>query len=320
MFNDYVNNATTSLTLIRSVKRLQFPTLVICPRKADAVHLKSLIKDVQQALPEADTDTAQNLLRFAIAGFGFANFEKDLQRWSNETIANLTYLYKEWKGSRTDKEMFLLIFEHFGYTCEEIFLSCQQYSRDLNCCELFEFTYVMLRSRCLRLKTLYQEDVDETAKLTVWLRKVPSSLSLRKYQDRYPEIPSCEPATTVANYETAVLTPTTTYRCLPACVRDEVIIQMYASESMYGSKDSRAYMLDASYNELQYELYKETLRTSLPGFVSQVGGQGGLFLGASITTFVQLAVSFVQFLSRRCRRTMQDSQVKVTSYRTLGVC
>lgn len=71
---------------------------------------------------------------------------------------------------------------------------------------------------------------------------------------------------------------------------------------------------------LQYELYKETLRTSLPGFVSQVGGQGGLFLGASITTFVQLAVSFVQFLSRRCRRTMQDSQVKVTSYRTLGVC
>lgn len=102
--------------------------------------------------------------------------------------------------------MFHLIFEHYGYTCEEVkifllpqciqfgstdcllwllifkvFYQCYQSGVVLNCCDFFYFTYVMLRARCLRLGTVFQNDNEEVAKLSISFRNIPSPLCSKTF-------------------------------------------------------------------------------------------------------------------------------------------
>ena len=53
-----------------------------------------------------------------------------------------------------------------------------------------------------------------------------------------------------------------------------------------------SFSIEISFNELEYEQYNEVRPTSLAGFISELGGQSGLFLGISIITFVQVPFLF----------------------------
>lgn len=47
------------------------------------------------------------------------------------------------------------------------------------------------------------------------------------------------------------------------------------------------FRIDAYYSELEVEQYEEHRRTSIPGFVSELGGQSNLILGLSVISALQ---------------------------------
>ncbi|KIH59979.1 hypothetical protein ANCDUO_09778 [Ancylostoma duodenale] len=58
-----------------------------------------------------------------------------------------------------------------------MFHLCYAGSRDLDCCKVFEPTFVMMRGRCFRLiDSYYQTDVDETDRLSVFFNRVQGPL------------------------------------------------------------------------------------------------------------------------------------------------
>ncbi|KAK6057682.1 hypothetical protein COOONC_04762 [Cooperia oncophora] len=61
------------------------------------------------------------------------------------------------------------------------------------------------------------------------------------------------------------------------------------------------FRLEASFNELQYEYYAEIRLTTVPRFISELGGQSGLFVGCSIMTFVQLLLGISMFIYKQLK-------------------
>lgn len=57
-----------------------------------------------------------------------------------------------------------------------MFVNCKLGDRNISCCDVFEPAYVMTRGRCLRLKSVYQEDPDFHGWLVVTLKLLPSRL------------------------------------------------------------------------------------------------------------------------------------------------
>lgn len=47
------------------------------------------------------------------------------------------------------------------------------------------------------------------------------------------------------------------------------------------------FRIDAYYSDLEVEKYEELVTTTVPGFVSELGGQSNLILGFSIITAIQ---------------------------------
>lgn len=77
--------------------------------------------------------------------------------------------------------------------------------------------------------------------------------------------------------------------------------------------DEAPFMLQMTFWDLQSEEYREVVTTSLPGFISEIGGQYGLWLGITSTGIIQLAFSICyglcycsghwrSILDRVCRR------------------
>ncbi|KAI6201972.1 Na+ channel, amiloride-sensitive family-containing protein [Aphelenchoides besseyi] len=103
----------------------------------------------------------------------------------------------------------------------------------------------------------------------------------------------CDPFAIVKDYyniiEVVHAGSVTAKECLPGCQRWEYQVslqQSMALDSFVGYK----FNLEASFYDLQYEHVKEVPTTSLPGFMSQIGGQFGFFLGLSIITMLQIVI------------------------------
>ncbi|KAK6748832.1 hypothetical protein RB195_001451 [Necator americanus] len=150
---------------------------------------------MKSRVQNVDDGVAYDIIRFLIAGSGIDNV--DVDRWSEEYRVMLDDLYKVWRGRRTQQEMFDFVFNENGYTCNEMFQSCYAGSQNLECCEVFETTFVMMRGRCFRLiNNYYQTDVDETDKLTLYFNRIQGRLlgnntrpQLVMYiSDHHPEI------------------------------------------------------------------------------------------------------------------------------------
>ncbi|VDN32995.1 unnamed protein product [Gongylonema pulchrum] len=101
-------------------------------------------------------------------------------------------------------------------------------------------------------------------------------------------------------------------QCQPACSRSDLVMQKYGSPILKTPNDPTKFLIEASYFELQYELYEEVVRTTLPGFISQIGGQFGLFLGVSIITVVEMIVAVVKLLYRAWNAAVRRKKRSIT--------
>ncbi|KAH7696504.1 Protein DEL-7 [Aphelenchoides avenae] len=116
----------------------------------------------------------RELVAYAIAGAGFHNMEKYVDKFSTDDRDRLARLFLKWLDGRSLVGFYRTLFERLNYTCRELFDRCYYGKHPLNCCDIFESTYVMLRGRCFRLKKFYQADPDIYGKLLMTVRQLPS--------------------------------------------------------------------------------------------------------------------------------------------------
>ncbi|CAD6197599.1 unnamed protein product [Caenorhabditis auriculariae] len=386
ILEDYVKAQTATRITILPTDRLKFPTLVFCPKNADALHFYPILEDMYQRLGYMENNTNMDIIQYAIAGFMFSNV--DLDKYNSTYLNTLNDYYLKWRGERSQLEMFDFVYNQNGYNCSDLFQTCYGGSTTYNCCDLFEPNSLDC-FRCYRLiDSFYQNDTDEVSKVIIYFNYIDSPLladgvksQIIMYNtDSHPEIgifpryyfnlhdwnrlrftqkvmklvpvndrcsheqvyqgkftcfvykwlmqlkeqfnctvpyyknqlsylsdvPVCEPEVVVANYDNITDTPAIQgYKCKPACKRVENEMQLTTSidtspDQTYG------FRIEASFTYLEFEQYEEVQKTTLAGFISELGGQSGLFVGCSIMTFVQLISSICLALWRLCRRYYDD--------------
>uniref|UniRef100_A0A158R418 Amiloride-sensitive sodium channel n=1 Tax=Syphacia muris TaxID=451379 RepID=A0A158R418_9BILA len=108
----------------------------------------------------------------------------------------------------------------------------------------------------------------------------------------------CDPFVLASNYYSAIQlvwsSSSTRETCTPGCKRWEYQITMQQSKTLH-SFEGYLFNLEVSFNDLQYEHVKEVYTISIPGLISQIGGQFGFFLGLSIITFLQMILYGIHY-------------------------
>uniref|UniRef100_A0AC35G563 Uncharacterized protein n=1 Tax=Panagrolaimus sp. PS1159 TaxID=55785 RepID=A0AC35G563_9BILA len=173
---EYFERQTTTLITFKRVKELLYPTIVVCPKNADALNMTLVRNDILYHLPGLDESSIKNLITFAIGGAGFDNMGTIVETWGSAEISRLSIYFKRWKNSRSYMEFYETLFNQYGYQCSELFDGCFYGSETLQCCKVFKPVFVMLRGRCFQLTNFYQRDPDEVGKLSLYLNQIPSPL------------------------------------------------------------------------------------------------------------------------------------------------
>ncbi|KAH7719715.1 Protein DEL-7 [Aphelenchoides avenae] len=144
-----------------------------------------------------------------------------------------------------------------------------------------------------------------------WLRTrliQPFNCTVFYMAHKNPKLDICEPKVLVENYQTMrnnslnvaagerVSDLERNLICKPACERFDHKVQFFRSDSAaLKGNGSAPFTLLASYHDLEFHRYEEVVVTTVPGFVSQLGGQSALFVGFSVISIVQLFVSVFEF-------------------------
>uniref|UniRef100_A0A0N5A3B6 Acid-sensing ion channel 1-like n=1 Tax=Parastrongyloides trichosuri TaxID=131310 RepID=A0A0N5A3B6_PARTI len=81
--------------------------------------------------------------------------------------------------------------------------------------------------------------------------------------------------------------------CIPGCHRWEYHPTLQQTPALENFSDYM-FNLEVSFYNLQYESVREIYTTSIPGFMSQIGGQFGFFLGLSIITMFQVIIFILE--------------------------
>ncbi|KAI6216632.1 hypothetical protein M3Y99_01810000 [Aphelenchoides fujianensis] len=136
---------------------------------------------------------------------------------------------------------------------------------------------------------------------------VPFNCSLFYLSHRYPNYKICNPLVVVYNYNiiTNAALSAEGPICMPACHRRTIRFKFYKTDifALVSSEDRGRRINWELLVCLQYEVYKEIPTTTLPGFISELGGQSGLFLGFSVISLLNVVVSVPTFLWKRwCER------------------
>ncbi|CAJ0568558.1 unnamed protein product, partial [Mesorhabditis spiculigera] len=116
----------------------------------------------------------RDLMKYMLAGSGFDYV--NVQNFSDSYTRTLQLNLDIWQANRTTQQLFDFVFKKNSINCSEFFKQCTQGARDVNCCDIFEPTYVMLRGRCFKLKSYEQKDADELAKLRLFINNIPSPI------------------------------------------------------------------------------------------------------------------------------------------------
>uniref|UniRef100_A0A0N5B7H0 Acid-sensing ion channel 5 n=1 Tax=Strongyloides papillosus TaxID=174720 RepID=A0A0N5B7H0_STREA len=121
---------------------------------------------------------------------------------------------------------------------------------------------------------------------------------------RSPNMTICNPTFVVKNYNDIVPVEIQSIPCLQSCKRHETSIELISRPYNFKltgiDKDTiPLFRIEMSYTILQTELYKEVITTTVPGFISQMGGHSGLFLGFTIITALQFAVIIIKTVKKK---------------------
>ncbi|VDL63556.1 unnamed protein product [Nippostrongylus brasiliensis] len=185
--------------------------------------------------------------------------------------------------------------------------------RQMKCCERFKPHYVMLRGRCMRLDHEYQNGDGESYSRHFTFKTLDSRIISGKqrqyvvyFGDRWPEVGifprvyvtegdygvasfklsrvNMLPRPDEALYGDIDFEEVEEFQCMPNCNRLDLAVDYTTSVI----KHRFTFVLDVFYSDRGYEDYEEIAMVSLPGFISQVGGQLGLFLGVSVVSAIYL--------------------------------
>ncbi|KAH7716190.1 Protein DEL-7 [Aphelenchoides avenae] len=112
----------------------------------------------------------------------------------------------------------------------------------------------------------------------------------------------CDPDVVVNRYGLITNETLDMSKCLPACKRQRREVMHEQRKLDRVTKDRRVSAaksafatLTIRYTHLEYENYEEVLATSASTFVSELGGQSSLFIGASLPTALQMSIVVVVY-------------------------
>ncbi|KAJ1364200.1 hypothetical protein KIN20_024231 [Parelaphostrongylus tenuis] len=126
------------------------------------------------------------------------------------------------------------------------------------------------------------------------------TLSYLEHIDNLPPTTGvCAPEVIVENYYNNIQlvwnSVAVKEECIPGCHRWDYKTALQQTQTLSPFSDY-TFNLEVSFNELQYEYLREVYTTSVPGFMSQIGGQFGFFLGLSIITLLQMILYGIHFV------------------------
>uniref|UniRef100_A0A1I7ZU49 Uncharacterized protein n=1 Tax=Steinernema glaseri TaxID=37863 RepID=A0A1I7ZU49_9BILA len=120
-----------------------------------------------------------------------------------------------------------------------------------------------------------------------------------------PKLPYCDMMMIAKNYYNVVQLVLSgakvAQECVPGCKRWDYQVSLQQTAALRPF-NGYTFNLEASFNDLQYEDMREVLTTTVPGFMSQIGGQFGFFLGLSIITLFQIILYGVQTVCKEIKK------------------
>uniref|UniRef100_A0A0N5D3W6 Amiloride-sensitive sodium channel n=1 Tax=Thelazia callipaeda TaxID=103827 RepID=A0A0N5D3W6_THECL len=172
---EYIEGPTATSITIRLVDSMEFPAITICPKIPDAFHTKSLVNYIRTAIPKLSIDESLDLLRFWIAGMGFANMNK-VSRFNKTYLYTLNKYLKIWMHGTTLEQFFAMIQDKHGLKCTDFFYHCELSGHVQDCCTaLFVSKTVMRRGICYQSKSINQ--VCEIGRLILNMKSIASATS-----------------------------------------------------------------------------------------------------------------------------------------------
>ncbi|CAD6187959.1 unnamed protein product [Caenorhabditis auriculariae] len=96
---------------------------------------------------------------------------------------------------------------------------------------------------------------------------------------------TCDPSIIVTNYD-GVVNGGFNNTCLLNCHREDYTWKAWT----HVIRDGKTFSIDITFPDNYYEIYEERVMTTLPGFISQLGGQLNLYLGISVISLLNAGV------------------------------
>uniref|UniRef100_A0A0K0E3X4 Acid-sensing ion channel 1 n=1 Tax=Strongyloides stercoralis TaxID=6248 RepID=A0A0K0E3X4_STRER len=381
--NEFFEDKTVTLNTIRRKNEILYHGISICPKYSDTFNYINVKNKILSIRNDLDNKTINDLIIYALAGGGFDNYNnliKDFHSNKSYELDNILNDIIIYFGSL--KNFYNYIFEEENFKCEDFFEECIFGNDVLNCCELFQPAFVLIRGKCYKLKKIYQRDPDEISKLRLVLKPLSSiflnnnksqeqlviynsprsesiglfpryyihnkdwnrfrftkrmyklfhnkgncnndknykGLSIcytngwikQKIHDKFNctffyinnnqfNLPICSPKIIVENYEEIMTNKPIKINCNQACTREEVettLITKPFSSTLANIKDysNPKIHIEMSYERLQEYIFEDVLVTTASGFISELGGHTGLFVGFTIITIIQALFFLVRYI------------------------
>uniref|UniRef100_A0A7E4VQI8 SLC3A2_N domain-containing protein n=1 Tax=Panagrellus redivivus TaxID=6233 RepID=A0A7E4VQI8_PANRE len=118
----YFEHTTATRITIKREKSLMYPTVVMCPKNADALNMTAVRADIALKLPPLHNHTITRLIGFAVAGAGFGNFDDFIANLTESEQQRLGIYFERWKGHLSLADFYVKLFEQFGYNCNDVCL------------------------------------------------------------------------------------------------------------------------------------------------------------------------------------------------------
>ncbi|CEF71453.1 Na+ channel, amiloride-sensitive family-containing protein [Strongyloides ratti] len=128
---------------------------------------------------------------------------------------------------------------------------------------------------------------------------------------RSPNMTICHPSIIIKNYNDIMPLDIQSIPCLQSCKRHETTVELISRPynfklAGFGKDTLPLFRIEMSHTLLQTELYKEIITTTVPGFISQIGGHSGLFLGFTIITILQFLIVILKTIKNMYEKLKND--------------
>ncbi|EPB79824.1 Amiloride-sensitive sodium channel [Ancylostoma ceylanicum] len=309
---DYFTNGTTTRLTVKQNATLLFPSIHICPKNPDHLNYDVLFRDITRRLGNLSMEVKADILLYFIAGTGFQN--TNVEEWSavyrdsvrklvtrcfrldnyyqkgGGSSHSLRLNFKHTKGLINGGAAQKQVVVHFGDEYPDISKYPRIYITDN---DYGTVKFKLRKVSMMRMRENCTTDPLSRGRYTCYLSRWLQEKIIEPFNCTLPHLRNvtisrgyniCSPHVIVSHYGDIMSSATLKNKCILNCERWDLFFDLYTN---WHRKDN-AFRLDLSYRDLSYEEYVEIEMLSLPSFISQIGGQLGLFLGTSIISLIHL--------------------------------